>query len=100
MKKSKKKKASKRKIRIFLALVIFGTVIASLSYNLLNNIINIKKMKEKKEDLSKQIVSLEREKEELETDIVKLKDPEYIAKYVRERYFYSKEGEVILRLPD
>ena len=38
------------------------------------------------------------EKESLETDILKLEDPDYIAKYVREKYFYSKDGEVILRL--
>jgi cell division protein FtsB len=31
---------------------------------------------------------------------MKLEDPDYIAKYVREKYFYSKEGEVILRIED
>jgi hypothetical protein len=38
------------------------------------------------------------EKEVLETDILKLEVPDYIAKYVREKYFYSKDGELILRL--
>ena len=42
--------------------------------------------------------TLQEEKESLETDILKLKDPDYIAKYVREKYFYSKDGELILRL--
>ena len=37
-------------------------------------------------------------KEELELDIRKLEDPDYIAKYVREKYFYSKDGELILRM--
>ena len=40
----------------------------------------------------------EEEKEVLEGDILRLNDPEYIAKYVREKYFYSKDGEFILRL--
>ena len=30
----------------------------------------------------------------------KLEDPDYIAKYVREKYFYSKDGELILRIDD
>ena len=33
-------------------------------------------------------------------NILKLNDPDYIAKYVREKYFYSKEGELILRIDD
>ena len=54
----------------------------------------------KKEDLNKQIANLSLEKEKLEANIVKLEDPDYIAKYVREKYFYSKDGELILRIDD
>ena len=64
----------------------------------LNNIIEIEKMKSEKDKLQQQLVTLQEEKESLETDILKLEDPDYIAKYVREKYFYSKDGEVILRL--
>ena len=55
-------------------------------------------MKEEKAKLENQLVSLQEEKDALETDIMKLEDPDYIAKYVREKYFYSKDGELILRL--
>ena len=97
-KKSKKRKASKYKIRIFLALLVFGMVTAGLGYNLFNNIISIVKMKKKKKELKNQIAILAKEKENLELDIQRLNDPDYIAKYVREKYFYSKEGELILRM--
>jgi len=98
MGKKKKRKTSKAKIRIFVSLIIFGSVIAALGYNCLTNIIRIHGMKEEKKELQSQLVTLQEEKENLETDILKLKDPDYIAKYVREKYFYSKDGELILRL--
>lgn len=96
----KKRKASRYKIRIFISLVIFGAVTISLGYNLFNNIVNINKMKDEKVLLNKQINELEKQKEVLETDIIKLENADYIAKYVREKYFYSKDGELILRIDD
>ena len=37
------------------------------------------------------------EKEEnLENEVVKLQDPEYVAKYARERFLYTKEGEIVI----
>jgi len=99
-KKKKKKTVVKCRIRIFLALIVFGTVTVCLGYNLVMNIVNIGKMQNEKTGLKNERVYLEEEKKILETDILKLKDPEYIAKYVREKYFYSKEGELILRIDD
>jgi len=100
MVKKRKRKASKSKIRIFISLIIFGSVTVALGYDCLSNILKIQGMKNEKKQLQEQLVSLQEEKEELETDILKLEDPDYIAKYVREKYFYSKDGELILRLDD
>ena len=55
-------------------------------------------MKNEKEQLEIKLLTLHEEKETLKDDILRLQDPEYIAKYVREKYFYSKDGEYILRL--
>ena len=55
-------------------------------------------MNKEKKELKHQIAILAKEKENLELDIQRLNDPDYIAKYVREKYFYSKEGELILRM--
>lgn len=100
MKKKKKRKTSKSKIRIFVLLLIFCFVTTTLGYNCLMNIIKIKDMHNEKQELESKLVSLQEEKEILQTDILKLEDPEYIAKYVREKYFYSKDGELILRLDE
>ncbi len=96
----KKKKGLKRKVRFFLAVLVFGGITLALGYNLLSNVNNIRKMQIEKKELEKKITLLEEEKDVLESDILKLKDPDYIAKYVREKYFYSKDGELILRMDE
>ena len=78
--------------------VILVFITAMLGYNCYGTISKIQDMKKEKKNLENQLVVLEEEKETLETDIMKLEDPDYIAKYVREKYFYSKDGELILRL--
>ena len=98
MAKKKRKKQFKSKVRIFFILIIFVIVAGTLGYNCVSNIIKIQRLNNEKESLEKKIVVLQEEKKELETDILKLNDPDYIAKYVREKYFYSKDGELILRL--
>ena len=94
----KKKKISKRKIRFFFAFVVFAAITSVLGYNLFSNIASIRRMEVEKKELNEKIASLQEEKKELETDIKKLEDSDYIAKYVREKYFYSKDGELILKL--
>ena len=59
----------------------------------------VDKYKEKKE-LENKLIALEEKKKELENDVKKLEDPEYLARYAREKYFYSKDGELILRIPE
>ncbi len=98
--KRKKKKASAHKIRMFFAFLIFGGIIATLGYNLFCNLVTIKEMNIEKKELKNKMADLAKEKKILETDIMKLEDPNYIAKYVREKYFYSKDGELILRIED
>ena len=98
MAKKKKRKSIKSKFRIFVSLIVFGGVVAALGYNCLLNILKIQDLRDEKKKLETQLVTLKEEKEVLETDILKLEDPDYIAKYVREKYFYSKDGELILRL--
>lgn len=38
--------------------------------------------------------------ETLEGQVVKLQDPEYVAKYAREKYLFTKEGEYIIDLDE
>lgn len=96
----KKKNRLKSKVRIILSLIVFGSITASLLYNCAYNVIKIFELKEEEKRLKQEQVTLGTEYDDLEKDIKRLNDKEYIAKYVREKYLYSKEGELILRIDD
>ena len=57
-------------------------------------------LKKSKNDLEQQLVVLKKNEENLSSDIQKLRDPEYIARFARENYMYSKDGEYILKIED
>ena len=97
---AKKKTSKKVKSRMFLFFIIFGTVIASLSYSFFSNVQKMIEINKQKKELKEKLASLEEEEDVLNSDIKKLEDPDYVARYAREKYLYSKEGELIIRIPD
>lgn len=96
----KRKMSVVAKVRVFFTVIVILGIISTLGYNCIVNVLKIIEMKDEKNILQEKIVKLDEEKEELELDIRRLEDPDYIAKYVREKYLYSKDGELILRLDD
>lgn len=100
MTKKKAVVSSKAKSRMFLAFIFFGSIISFLSYKLFNNLILIKEMKEEKIFLEEKIIALKEEEKLLEIDVQKLEDPTYVARYAREKYLYSKDGEIIIRIEE
>ena len=55
---------------------------------------------QEKSKLREELVYLKAKEEELKVDANKLQNPDYIARYAREKYLYSKEGEFILKIPE
>ena len=53
-----------------------------------------------KNKLDKEYIQLKEEAEELKIDIEKLSDEKYLANFAREKYYYSKDGEVILQIDE
>lgn len=99
-KKASKKKAKKSVLRFF----VFGILCIVLSFFIILSISKLwtqiySKYKEKNE-LDNKLVNLKKEEKQLEIDAEKMEDPEYIARYLREKYYYSKDGEYIIRIPD
>ena len=80
-------------ISIFCAFIISLSIISSVS-----NIFKISEKNKEKEILTEQLKSLEEEEKTLSDDVEKLKNPEYAARYAREKYLYSKNGEKILKI--
>ncbi len=55
---------------------------------------------QEKKSLEEELTALREKEEELKVDANKLQNPDYIARYAREKYLYSKDGEYILKIPE
>ena len=93
------RKTNKSKVRIFFMFIIFGVIISLLCYKCGNYLKQINDKIKEKSFLEEKIVLLQEEEDVLKTDLVKLGDPNYVARYAREKYLYSKDGEYIIRMP-
>ncbi len=100
MVKKKIRYTRKTKGRMIVIFLLFGAVISTLGYSLIENLKQIKEINDEKEYLKERIAFLEEEEKVLEADIQKLSDPSYVARYAREKYLYSKDGELIIRIED
>jgi len=98
--KRKRKYTVKTKGRMVVIFLFFGAIIFTLGYTLLHNLKQIREMKQEMVALEEEKRLLEEEEEATLADIKRLSEPEYVARYAREKYFYSKDGELILRIDD
>ena len=98
MKKSRMTKASKKRLLVFGTLSLF--VIIYFMATIILYIYSIGSLNIKKDNLNNNLTELKREEKILTTEIEKLQDPAYIAKYAREHYSYSKDGEYIIKIND
>lgn len=78
---------------IFCFFIIGLSVISSVS-----NMVKIGEKKSEKKELTQKLEELKDEEITLSDDVEKLKNPEYAARYAREKYLYSKNGEKILKI--
>ena len=90
MKKKRKKKASGNRLMIF--------IIAFFIYNLFSYIIEVKNLNNEQINLENDLIALKEEENNLKNEIEKLKDDDYLARYARENYMYSKDGEYIIKV--
>ena len=97
---AKRKKVKKKARRLATFGFVSVILIALISFTVLKVIVEIVDKYKEKNDLENKLVSLQEKENELENDVNKLKDPEYLARYAREKYFYSKDGELIIRIPE
>lgn len=91
-------KKDKRRLLIWsLLIVIVFSYLSVFSVNYWTQILSNKK---EKETLEQQYLELLAKEEELNSEITKMQDPDYIAKYAREKFLLSKEGEVIIKVDE
>lgn len=98
MVKRRKKMTRQAKTR----LVVFGpfclVLIGYLVFSMFSYTVSLYKLTKEKENLQNEYIILQENADELKVEITKLQDPEYLAKFAREKYLYSKDGELIIKI--
>ena len=89
-------KKSKRRLMIFgvlsiLAIGYFFVTLFSYTYNYIS-------LRNEEKKLRNELVSLQDEKANLKIEIEKLNDPEYVARYAKENFLYSADGEYVIKI--
>lgn len=95
MKKKQISKQSKRRLTILVPL--FFVAISFFFLSFITSSINLYKLKVEEKKLQESYNSLRKDEQALKTEIEKLHDLDYVARYARENYLYSKDGEIVFK---
>jgi len=91
-------KKEKRRVLIWsLFILIVGAYLSYFAFDYWGRIMDNHKTRR---ELEKQYTKLLEEETALSSEVIKLHDPDYVAKFAREKYMYSREGELIIRIAD
>ncbi|MBR6821152.1 MAG: septum formation initiator family protein [Bacilli bacterium] len=77
---------------VFMLVILVATVFSDVQQVIAN--------KKETESLSNRYIELLEEEASLNSQVIKLQDPEYKARYARENQMYTKDGETILIIID
>ncbi len=93
---------TKKKTRNRKRFLLFGTfsiiVIAFTTYTIGQYWVQIYNKYQESKQLDKELKDLKKKEAALKADVNKMQDSDYIARYAREKYLYSKDGEFILNI--
>ena len=98
MARTKTKTKSRRRM-LFLGLTSIIVIVAT-TFTIGKYWIEIYDKYQEQKKLEKELISLKNKEKKLKVDANKMQDPDYIARYAREKYLYSKDGEFILKIPE
>ena len=92
------KKTKKEKKRLFVISAVIILLIISLVSSVAGDWTKIMENKSKITSLNKQYNDLLSEEEKLVSEVTKLQDDDYVLRYAKEKFLYSEDGEVIIRM--
>lgn len=92
--KKRVSKVSKRRLVIFGTISIFLIIYAFSSLIYYNY--KVYSLKQEKKNLNTQMTELKSSESDYKNTITKLQDKEYLARYARENYLYTKDNELVL----
>ena len=96
--KHKVTKKERRRLTIFILSFIF--IIGFTCINIFPDWLKIMKNKQEITVLEESYQELLDTEEALKAEVQKLQDPEYVERYAKEKFLYTKEDEIIIRKTD
>jgi len=96
-KSSKRKKMHRRVLFLWVGSLM---IIIATTFTIGKYWVEIYEKYQEKKELEVKLTKLKEKESVLKVDAKKLQDPDYVARYAREKYLYSKDGEIILRMPE
>jgi len=88
----------KKRLRFFVYCSIIIAIIVVTFLSCAGDWMKIHNTKNEISELQEKYDKLLSDEDKLNEDVVKLQDSEYAAKYAREKYLYTKDGELIIDL--
>lgn len=99
MSKTKKNKVSiQARRRLFFLRPICLFLLFFVAITFISNTIRLYQLNNEKKQKEDEYIIQQEKSEYLKNEIIKLNDPEYLARFARENYSYSKDGELIIKI--
>ncbi len=92
------KKTKKEKKRLVAISLVITFLIISLVSSVAGDWTKILENKSKITSLNKSYNELLADEEKLVSEVTKLQDDDYLLRYAKEKFLYSEDGEVIIRM--
>lgn len=92
------KKSRKERKRLFIIVFTIISLLALLVGSVYKDWQQILKNRKAEIELSKKYESLLEDEQKLTAEITKLEDSEYLARYAKEKYMLSSDGDIIIKM--
>lgn len=99
-KKKKNKVSIQARRRLFFLRPICLFLIFFVAITFISNTIRLYQLNNEKKEKEEEYIKQQEKSDYLKNEIIKLNDPEYLAKFARENYSYSKDGELIIKIDE
>lgn len=99
MERQKRKKQRLIRRLVLFSLIAIIAIGSMATYHFKQRVLQAEKSEEY-EQLADELTTLEKEEKDYREEIELLNDEEYVLEIARTNYFFSKEGELIFKIPD
>lgn len=93
-----KRRLKRDKMRLFIISAVIILLVISMVNSVAGDWTKIMENKSKITSLNKKYNELLSDEEKLESEVAKLQDDDYLLRYAKEKFLYSEDGEVIIRM--